>query len=81
MASDGFDTRELDAYSRDLLALATTTMPRETKKVLKKESTKLSKKQKQTLKSFNIGSQGITEKEIIARSKTGKVYKYGLRVD
>ena len=74
--ADGFDTSELEAYERDLISLATTTMPRESKKFLKKNATNLSKEQKKKIKSLGVGSQGITEKEIAARSKSGKVYKY-----
>jgi hypothetical protein len=76
MAADGFNLNQLDDFSQDLLSLATRIMPRETKKVLKKEATKLSKVQKNKIKSFGIGGQGITEKEILSSSKSGKVYKY-----
>jgi len=74
--ANGFDTRELDEFSRDLLGLATTSLPRETKKMLKKEATKLSKVQKNVFKSSGIGDTGITEKEVLKKMKAGKVYKY-----
>lgn len=76
MATMGFDTSELDSFSRDLLSLATTTLPRETKKMLKKSATKLSKVQKNVFKGFGIGDTGITEREVLKTMKAGKVYKY-----
>ncbi len=74
--ANGFDTSQLDDYARDLLGLATNTIPRESKKFLKKSATKLSRVQKKEIKSLGIGQQGFMEKEILASGKSGKVYKY-----
>lgn len=73
MAHDGFNTNELDEFSRDLLSLATTALPRETKKMLKKEATKLSKIQKNKIKSLGIGELATG---LVKKTKAGKVYKY-----
>jgi len=74
---DGFNFTELTQFERRLVIMANDAMPRESKKFLKKAATKLAKVQKKELKSLGIGDQGIKEKEIIARSKSGRVYKYG----
>ena len=74
--SNGFDMREFEQYEKDLIALATEKLPKQSKKFLKKEANKLSKKQKEEIKSFGIGDTGEMKKEIISRSKSGKVYKY-----
>ncbi|MBZ9633188.1 HK97 gp10 family phage protein [Clostridium sp. FP1] len=74
--ADGFDTHELDDFEKDLLRLANDNLPKESKKFLKKSATKLSKVQKKDITSLNIGQQGFVMKDIIARSKSGKVYKY-----
>jgi len=74
--ANGFDTAEIEAYMRDLSDFGRN-VPKQTKKFLKKEATKLSKEQKNEIKSIGVGQQGITEREILARGKSGKVYKYG----
>lgn len=73
---DGFDLSELEQFEKDLLSLATEKVPKESKKFLKKEATKLTKVNKNTYKSKGIGETGITEKEILSKFKAGKVYKY-----
>lgn len=73
---NGFDTSELEQYEKDLIKLALDTMNKQSKKFLKKEAKALSKEQKNEIKTLGIGDQGITEKEILASSKSGKVYNY-----
>lgn len=72
MAMDGFDTSDLGDFERDLLDLATTQMPRETKKFLRDEGTKLRKKTLSNAKSKVKKKTGNYYKSI----KKGKVYKY-----
>jgi len=73
----GFDTHELEQYEKDLLSLATTKIPKESKKFLKKSATKLTKVNKNTFKSSNAAAgSGTTEAEMLKRFKAGKVYKY-----
>ena len=74
---DGFDTHELEEFERDLLSIASTKMPRESKKFLKKSATKLTKVNKNTFKSSGAAAgSGATEDEMLKRFKAGKVYKY-----
>ncbi|NGM81290.1 HK97 gp10 family phage protein [Paenibacillus sp. 7124] len=73
MARDGFDTRKLDAFARQLLEIAEETMPRETKKFLRQEGLKLTR-----LVRNNAKSSGI-EKEsgnYFCSIKRGKIYKF-----
>lgn len=74
--ANGFDTSEIDAYIQDMLGLAQRTLPRESKKFLKTQATKLSKVQKSEFKRFGIGETGITEKDILKSIKSGKTYKF-----
>lgn len=70
--SDGFDIKELSAFEKKLIALANDKMPKESKKFMKDEGTKLKKatlaKAKQKVKK----DTGNYFKSI----KRGKVYKY-----
>ena len=72
--SSGFDTRELDRYTRDLLEMAQKKLPKESKKFLKKSASKLTKEQKKEFKSCKIGT-GEAEARVFKKFKTGKVYK------
>ncbi|MBW9154863.1 HK97 gp10 family phage protein [Clostridium tagluense] len=75
MATNGFDTSELAKYMADL-AKTSKSVAKKSKKFLKKEAIKLSKEQKGEIKTLGIGTQGIVEKEVLAKTKAGKVYKY-----
>jgi hypothetical protein len=72
--SDGFDMKELDAFTKDLLNLASDKLPKQTKQFLKTEGKKLSKKNKSVYISKGIGE--VTG-NLKASFKAGKVYKYG----
>ena len=70
---DGFDFSELTKFEKKLVEKANNTMPKQSRKFIKKQSVKLNKKNKQVFK-----SKGIDEKtgNLIKRFKSGKAYKY-----
>lgn len=67
-----FDLRELTQFENKLLDLADKTMPREIKKFIRQEGTKLNKKTKNKARSLVKKKTGNYYKSI----KKGKVYKY-----
>lgn len=67
-----FNLRELTQFENKLLDLADKTMPREIKKFIRQEGTKLNKKTKTKAKSLVKKKTGNYHKSI----KKGKVYKY-----
>jgi len=73
MSNDGFDISELTKFEKKLTARANDTMPKESRKFIKKESNKLNKANKDAYK-----SKGIDEKtgNLIKGFKSGKAYKY-----
>jgi hypothetical protein len=71
--SDGFDTTQLDKFTKDLINLANQKLPKESKKFLKKEANKLNKVNKSVFNSKNIGEDTGNLKKSF---KSGKVYKY-----
>lgn len=73
MSSDGFDITELSKLGKDLLAMANDKLPKESRKFIKKQGAKLSKKDKATYKSMGIGESG---KDMEKAFKSGKAYKY-----
>lgn len=70
---DGFETIGLDNYVSDLLELAEQTLPKESKKFLKKNAGQLAKATKNKAKEL-----GILEEtgNYYSSFKSGKVYKY-----
>lgn len=72
MASNMFDLRELDALDKDLLKLANSSMPRESKKFIRGEGTKLKRVVVKRAKS----DVGKDTGNYIKGIKKGKVYKY-----
>lgn len=71
--ANGFDTTQLDKYSKSLLNTAKNEYPKKTKTFLRKEVKKLNKKNKQTFASKGIGEyRGNLKKGF----RTGKLYKY-----
>lgn len=71
--SDGFDLSELDKFSKDILAMANDNLPKESRKFIKKQGTKLSKKDKSVYDCMGIGEGS---KEMKKAFKAGKAYKY-----
>ena len=71
--SDGFDIKELDAYTKKLASLANDKMPKESKKFIKKEANKLNKKNKSVYNSKGVGEESGNLKKSF---KSGKVYKF-----
>ena len=71
---NGFDVRELDRYSREILRLAQRDMPRETSKFLRTEGNKLKRVTVKKAKSKTNKKTGNYYKGI----KRGKVYKYSV---
>lgn len=71
---DGLDLKELTKFETDLMKIANDFLPKESKKFLKKQGTKLSKKNKQAYDSCGVGSG--ENKEVAKAFKAGKVYKY-----
>lgn len=71
--SNGFDTKELTNYEKQLVNLAKNKMPNESKKFMKQQGNKLTKKNKKAYQ-----SKGIDEKtgNLKKGFKTGKVYKF-----
>lgn len=72
MSRDGFDYGELSDFTSKMLTLANETMPKESKKFLKKNAAKLAKKTKNKAKKSVIEDTGNYFNSI----KSGKVYKY-----
>jgi len=73
MSADGFDIRELTKFEKKLTTIANDTMPKESRKFMKKSSIKLNKANKVAYK-----SKGIDEKtgNLLKGFKSGKAYKY-----
>lgn len=70
---NGFDTAQLDKFSKQLLNTAKKEYPKKTKAFLRKEVKKLNKSNKQTFNSKGIGEyRGNLKKGF----RTGKLYKY-----
>ena len=69
----GFDTKELDAFSKDLLKIAEKDLPIESKNFLRKNARKLATITKNTAKRLGIEDQ---TGEYYSKFKSGKVYKY-----
>ncbi len=69
---DGFDIKEFTAYEKKLLSLANDKMPKESKKFMKDEGTKLKKKTAAKGKQKVKKKTGSYYKSI----KRGKVYKF-----
>lgn len=71
--SDGLNVSGLDSYMQDLLDLAQDTLPKESKKFLKKNAGQLSRATKNKAKEL-----GILEEtgNYYSSFKSGKVYKY-----
>lgn len=67
-----FDIKELDKFSMNLLDLAETKMPKETKKFLKKEANKLKKRVVSKAKGRVKKQSG----SYLKSWKSGRVYKY-----
>ncbi len=70
--SDGFDIKELTNFEKKLIDLATTKMPKESKKFMQNEGNKLKKKTLAKAKQKVDKDTGNYHKSI----KRGKVYKY-----
>ncbi|MGO5072342.1 HK97 gp10 family phage protein [Clostridium sporogenes] len=70
---NGFDTTQLDRFSRDLLNIAKKEFPKKSKNFLRKEARKLNKKNKETFASKGIGEETSNLKKGF---KAGKLYKY-----
>lgn len=72
MSSDGFDIHELTDFEQELIKLAVEVMPRESKKFLNKEGTKLKRC------TLNIAKEKVKKKtgNYYKSIKKGKVYKY-----
>ncbi len=70
--SDGFDIKELKNFEKKFIDLATTKMPKESKKFMQSEGTKLKKKTLAKAKQKVKKDSGNYHKSI----KRGKVYKY-----
>lgn len=74
MSDDGLDINELTNFEKDLMKFANDTMPKESRKFIKQQGTKLTKKNKEVFKNCGIGTGD--SKEFEKNFKTGKVYKY-----
>ncbi|WP_061294041.1 hypothetical protein [Clostridium botulinum] len=70
---NGFDTKQLDKFSKGLLNTAKNEYPKKTKAFLRKEVRKLNKQNKQTFASKGIGEETGNLKKGF---KAGKLYKY-----
>lgn len=69
--ANGFDTTQLDKFSKDLLNTAKNEYPKETKKFLRKEGRKLTKLIKGNYNATGAVLSGKSGKKI----KTGRLYK------
>ena len=70
--ADGFDIRELSKFEKNILKLANDTMPKESKKFLREQGTKLRKETVSRAKQKVKKDTGNYHKSI----KRGKVYNY-----
>lgn len=71
--SDGFDMSELTKFERKLINTVNDTMPKESRKFIKKEANKLNKQNKKVYQGKGIGEiTGNFKKGF----KSGKAYKY-----
>jgi hypothetical protein len=73
---DGFDTHELDDFTKDLLNLAQQKLPKDSKKHIKKEANKLKTNTKKKAKSMGITEEDPGKTKFYSGFKSGKVYKY-----
>lgn len=71
---DGFDISELTKFERKLVNTVNDTMPKESRKFIKKEANKLNKQNKKVYKGKGIGEVTGNFKRGF---KSGKAYKYG----
>jgi len=71
--SDGFDISELTKFEKKLAATANDTMPKQSRKFIKKEGNKLNKQNKSIYKSKGIGEE---TGNLLKGFKAGKAYKY-----
>ena len=71
--ADGFDFSELTKFEKKLVEKANNTMPKQSRKFIKKQANKLNKKNKQVYKSKGIGEE---TGNLIKGFKSGKAYKY-----
>nr|DAJ91755.1 MAG TPA: putative tail-component [Caudoviricetes sp.] len=71
--ANGFDTTQLDKFSKGLLNTAKKDFPKKSKAFLRKEARKLNKKNKATFASKGIGEETGNLKKGF---KAGKLYKY-----
>lgn len=71
MSNDGFDFSQLTKFEKKLTERVNNTMPKESRKFIKKEAAKLNKKNKAVFK-----SKGIDSDELVKAFKAGKAYKY-----
>lgn len=73
MSDDGFDFSELTKFEKKLTEKVNDTMPKESRKFIKKEAGKLNKKNKAVFKSKGIGQE---TGNLLKGFKAGKAYKY-----
>ncbi|WP_271812946.1 HK97 gp10 family phage protein [Clostridium beijerinckii] len=73
MSNDGFDFSELTKFEKKLTEKVNDTMPKESRKFIKKEANKLNKKNKTVFKSKGIGQE---TGNLLKGFKAGKAYKY-----
>jgi len=73
MSRDGFDFSELTKFEKKLTEKVNDTMPKESRKFIKKEAVKLNKKNKDIFKSKGIGEE---TGNLLKGFKSGKAYKY-----
>lgn len=73
MSDDGFDFSELTKFEKKLTEKVNNTMPKESRKFIKKEAGKLNKKNKAVFKSKGIGQE---TGNLLKGFKAGKAYKY-----
>lgn len=71
--SDGFDISELTKFEKKLVSAVNDTMPKESRKFIKKEANKLNKQNKSAYKSKGIGEE---TGNLLKGFKAGKAYKY-----
>jgi hypothetical protein len=71
--SDGFDFEGLTKFEKKLTQTVNDTMPKESRKFIKKEANKLNNKNKSAFKSKGIGQE---TGNLLKGFKAGKAYKY-----
>lgn len=71
--ADGFDFSELTKFEKKLVTMANDTMPKQSRKFMRKQSVKLNKKNKKVFKSKKIGKK---TGNLLKGFKSGKAYKY-----